>query len=532
MNKIYARKIISNHALTHEVNIKKSIYDNFFHGVNSLVISGKVSGYEASVTINNVTDHRFGGQFKDLLNREGGLEFNDIIVINYTDEIYQLQIVKPNNELYTFFSSFFGGDDRHYYSDLNLDVAEDLFDYNTQFLDEQTISNYYHKFKEDTGQTILSVFLTGIKYGKKIRESNLNLDEIVSLSNLNESYKSEFTKAISIGVYLDENLVVNESKHVTQKKASKEEYVYTHNGYNGKNVIVYGTPGCGKSYYVENILCADFDQNLVERTTFYQGFSYTDFIGQILPIVKEDETVTYEFLPGPFTVALNKAINHPNEKVALIIEELNRGNSASIFGDIFQLLDRDNGMSEYPIKNYHIQNFLEKINPKFNFNQVRIPDNLSIYATLNTSDQNVFTLDNAFKRRWENIKISNKFEDINHPYENFLVPGMNITWRYFVEVINKFIINDNSLIQSEDKQLGIFFIDEKTLKQDSNTPSTREKLIGFSHKVLDYLWNDVAKLDREKWFNSELKTLDHLVEKYINEGLNGENSASVFNFEF
>lgn len=107
----------------------------------------------------------------------------------------------------------------------------------------------------------------------------------------------------------------------------------------GQNLVVYGTPGCGKSYYVEHTLLKDYAKDNYIRTTFFQDYTNTDFVGQILPIV-EGEKVTYKFNPGPFTLALELAIKKPNEKVALVIEELNRGSAASIFGDIFQLLDR------------------------------------------------------------------------------------------------------------------------------------------------------------------------------------------------
>ena len=123
------------------------------------------------------------------------------------------------------------------------------------------------------------------------------------------------------------------------------------------NLIVYGTPGCGKSWHVKNELLKDYKTDNIIRTTFYQDYTNTDFVGQIMPIVT-GEDVTYKFNPGPFTLALKKAIEVPNEPVALVIEELNRGNAPSIFGDIFQLLDRENGKSEYQITNVNIQKYL------------------------------------------------------------------------------------------------------------------------------------------------------------------------------
>ena len=116
---------------------------------------------------------------------------------------------------------------------------------------------------------------------------------------------------------------------------------------------------------MQNTLLKEFgvanDEQHRIRTTFYQDYTNTDFVGQIIPKVKEDKSVTYEFNPGPFALAMKMAIEHSNEPVALVIEELNRGNAASIFGDIFQLLDRDDdGKSQYKITNVNLQRHLFK----------------------------------------------------------------------------------------------------------------------------------------------------------------------------
>lgn len=281
------------------------------------------------------------------------------------------------------------------------------------------------------------------------------------------------------------------------------------------NLIVYGTPGCGKSWYVKNNLLKDYKPENIIRTTFYQDYTNTDFVGQIMPIVS-GEDVTYKFNPGPFTIALRKAIEVPNEPVALVIEELNRGNAPSIFGDIFQLLDRENGKSEYRITNVNVQKYLSDIIPNMEFNFIMLPANLSIIATMNTSDQNVFTLDTAFKRRWDFKKLKNKFKS-DHPYKGYLVPGMNnITWEMFVNDINNFIENSSDL-QSEDKQLGVFFVSRKLLCKNVRD-ITNELKERFAYKVLEYLWDDVAKFDRDNWFNSNIKSLDKLVEGYVKSG--------------
>lgn len=291
----------------------------------------------------------------------------------------------------------------------------------------------------------------------------------------------------------------------------------------GQNLIIYGTPGCGKSYYVEHTLLKDCSPENYIRTTFFQDYTNTDFVGQILPVV-EEEKVTYKFHPGPFTLALEQAIKKPNERIALVIEELNRGSAASIFGDIFQLLDRKNGVSEYSINNVNIINYLkEKFEGKYTFDSIKLPGNISIYATMNTSDQNVFTLDTAFKRRWKFKKLLNKFES-DHKFKDKYIPGANITWKTFVDKVNAHILNLSNTFNSEDKQLGVYFVSDKGMSddfidKDIRTESDIKNIEDFAYKVLEYLWADVAKFGRADWFEDDIKSLDDLVDKYKSRGI-------------
>lgn len=300
-----------------------------------------------------------------------------------------------------------------------------------------------------------------------------------------------------------------------EEKAANILYDYAFAKHCGYNKIFYGTPGCGKSYYVENdvLTLEEIDINSVVRTTFYQDYANTDFIGQVLPKVEGDD-VKYEFNPGPFTLALKCAIDNPDEKAALIIEELNRGNAPSIFGDIFQLLDRDKGTSRYKITNVNIQKYLNE-NSVYDLDYIKIPSNLYIFATMNTSDQNVFTLDTAFKRRWKSEKLTNDFlgkDTIGNKY----VPGLkNVKWRTFVEKINKFIIDHATSLSAEDKQLGKYFVESELLLDDPDD-ITNEKTEEFAYKVFEYLWTDVAKFNRKDWFLGDIKSLDILIYKYTN----------------
>lgn len=272
----------------------------------------------------------------------------------------------------------------------------------------------------------------------------------------------------------------------------------------GENIILYGVPGCGKSFTIKNEYCDD--ENYMERIVFHPDYTYSDFVGQVLPH-SDGEHISYPFAPGPFTRILRKAVKNPDKEYFLIIEELNRGNAPAIFGEIFQLLDRKNGESEYGINNSDIAKTVygDETHP------VKIPGNLFILATMNTADQNVFTLDTAFKRRWRMKSIPNditKCKYANHP-----VCNSNVTWASFLATINNVIISlADSSVSSEDKRLGAFFVQENELSDYDL----------FGDKVLMYLWNDVVKYDPSQLFRPEYKTLEQLLDGFK------DNTFSVF----
>ena len=221
-------------------------------------------------------------------------------------------------------------------------------------------------------------------------------------------------------------------------------------------------------------------------------------IGQEYLNKPEDGRVIYTFCPQAFTKAYVEAWN-TDEEVYLIIEEINRGNCAQIFGDLFQLLDRKNGVSEYPVEaDTDLQNYLCKTLAETkrcdipddvkSGRKLMLPSNLYIWATMNTSDQSLFPIDSAFKRRWEwkYIKIKegkdengNKLGwkvDVKMDEEGTLLP-----WWDFIKKINEIIA---SMTSSADKQLGYFFCCAKDDVIDEET---------FVSKVIFYLWNDVFK---------------------------------------
>lgn len=267
------------------------------------------------------------------------------------------------------------------------------------------------------------------------------------------------------------------------------------------NILLYGVPGCGKSYTIKTEYCDDDDH--MERAVFHPDYTYSDFVGQILPRVDEGH-IEYRFEPGPFTRILKKAVETPDESFYLVVEEINRGNAPAIFGDIFQLLDRDeSGCSEYGVSNENISNHIYGDATT----KIKIPGNLFVLATMNTSDQNVFTLDTAFKRRWTMRMIENNIDACE--YADHQICAWGITWGAFARTINQKIIElgENNL-SNEDNRLGAYFVREADLNDAER----------FGEKILMYLWNDAFKFDHDKVFKAEYRTLDELIAGFVRVG--------------
>lgn len=307
----------------------------------------------------------------------------------------------------------------------------------------------------------------------------------------------------------------------------------------GINVILYGVPGCGKSYAIKHEYCDD--DNKMERVVFHPDYTYSDFVGQILPVLKNDSSnangqIVYEFVPGPFTLILKKAFWDPSSDYYLVIEEINRGNAPAIFGDIFQLLDRSSlssslGESEYGITNSDIANIVYG-DPS---HKVKTPSNLSIICTMNTSDQNVFTLDTAFQRRWNMRLVENKFKDSDLVFGKAKILDTSVSWKTFCERINNIILSKNvRLTSSEDKRLGTHFVTENDLKYiDPSVLSGKELTFAmlsnrkFPEKVIKYLWDDAFKFNREEIFDiNKFNSLESVIDKFVS--CHGDDRFLVF----
>ena len=278
------------------------------------------------------------------------------------------------------------------------------------------------------------------------------------------------------------------------------------------NTIFYGVPGCGKSYHVKELV-AGMPEEDVFRITFYPDYSNADFIGQILPKLTEKKEVYFDFAEGPFSKALKRAMEHPEVDVALIVEEINRGNAAAIFGDIFQILDRKaNGSSEYPITNAN----LAKIVFGDEDENVLLPSNFYLIATMNTSDQNVFPLDTAFKRRWSMECIPNGKADFgDDSYVPLTGPdGKRISWNAFKDKVNGIIDDNQNGINSADKKIGAYFVLKGDLidSPDGVDPAYQIKAKHFAAKIFQYLYGDVFAMNRSRVFR--MGSLEDLLERF------------------
>lgn len=280
----------------------------------------------------------------------------------------------------------------------------------------------------------------------------------------------------------------------------------------GTNVILYGVPGAGKSWAIKEEYCDD--ESRMERLVFHPDYTYSDFVGQIMPVVSDDGSVSYAFNPGPFSKLVRKAYQNPDKHYYLIIEEVNRGNAPAIFGDIFQLLDRKkDGSSEYAITNADIARVVYGNES----HKVSIPSNMSILCTMNTSDQNVFTLDTAFQRRWNMRLIQNKFREGEEKEQEFAktkILDTAVTWEKFYTEINKIILDKNiRMTSSEDKRLGTHFVSIEDLKYEEGNNKQNSK---FPEKVLKYLRDDAFKFTKEDVFDLEkVKSLEDVIELFL-----------------
>jgi 5-methylcytosine-specific restriction endonuclease McrBC GTP-binding regulatory subunit McrB len=262
------------------------------------------------------------------------------------------------------------------------------------------------------------------------------------------------------------------------------------------NTIFYGAPGTGKSHKVENILKAISDDKK-ERITFHPEFDNASFVGGYKPISELNPTtgvdeIKYKFVSQTFINIYVNAWKDLDSKYYLAIEEINRGNCAEIFGELFQLLDRNSNYSISPSKELreHLQKELGIEHEGIKGGKMKLPNNLILMATMNTSDQSLFPMDSAFKRRWAWEYVPINYDELNDDGSsnesfNYIVKIDDLKgfkWIDFIKEINSEIKSNSNL--GMDKCIGNYFI------KANNNEIKIEELI---NKTVFYLWNDVFK---------------------------------------
>lgn len=357
---------------------------------------------------------------------------------------------------------------------------------------------------------------------KKAEDARVELKELSDIDKYEYGYNATLTAMAKM---------VLDPKNELVRKGNPAESSRTENHLlktTGLQQIYYGAPGTGKSKTIKDL---SFGESVI-RTTFHPDSDYASFVGTYKPITEEvdlrdcngkkvideetnevvtEERIAYKFIPQAFLEAYVKAWKKlgSSKKQFLIIEEINRGNCAQIFGDLFQLLDRNEyGFSDYPIvADKDMQKYLEKefegweITNKDEINQLYgeanmvslimkgerlvLPSNLYIWATMNTSDQSLFPIDSAFKRRWDwkYVPIREGRDKETNAHLNWYINtgDKQYKWWSFISKVNELI---GSLTNSEDKKLGYFFCKAKDGEIDADL---------FVSKVIFYLWNDVFK---------------------------------------
>ena len=395
---------------------------------------------------------------------------------------------------------------------------------------------------------------------KKAEDARVELKELSDIDKYEYGYNATLTAMAKM---------VLDPKNELVRKGNPAESSRTENHLlktTGLQQIYYGAPGTGKSKTIKDLT---FGESVI-RTTFHPDSDYASFVGTYKPITEEvdlrdcygkkvidddtkevvkEERIAYQFIPQAFLEAYVKAWKKlgSSKKQYLIIEEINRGNCAQIFGDLFQLLDRNEyGFSDYPIvADKDMQKYLEKefagweITNKDEINQLYgeanmvnlimkgerlvLPSNLYIWATMNTSDQSLFPIDSAFKRRWDWKYVpirEGRDKETNAPLNWYINTGdKQYDWWSFISKVNKLI---GSLTNSEDKKLGYFFCKAKDGEIDADL---------FVSKVIFYLWNDVFNdygFDDKDFQDEEGKILSF---NRFYEDKNGKTNVDIANVE-
>lgn len=376
-------------------------------------------------------------------------------------------------------------------------------------------SDYYYDNSERETQS------TDYKNCRKVKWLKKNIERDVLSANMHNSLKT----AMSVWTLNDYKSAVVDLLRGTYAKDGSAEMVDEYvdlifntslvSGYE-RNRIIFGAPGTGKSYGLK-VDCEDLlkdKDGSYERVTFHPDYSYSQFVGTYKPVMDADgKSIKYDFVPGPFmrvyVNALKSGRTDNPQPYLLLVEEINRAKVAAVFGDVFQLLDRDdNGVSEYEIQaSEDIRRYLAKElgGSPDNYQKIRIPNNMFIWATMNSADQGVFPMDTAFKRRWnfEYLGINENEEEISGIGKMELAGSDEVVeWNILRKAINAKMSSEGFKI-NEDKLMGPFFLSKKIIASDDTGMiiDPAKFIDAFKSKVIMYLYEDAVKQGKHKFFD-------------------------------
>ncbi|MGN0465135.1 MAG: McrB family protein [Lachnospiraceae bacterium] len=376
-------------------------------------------------------------------------------------------------------------------------------------------SEYYYDETEYPDQS------SDYKNTRKVRWLKKNISRSVLSSDLHNSLKTamsiwslnDYKSAVSDllrGTYQkDDDRIEEEDENIELVFNTDIKTKYE------RNRIVFGAPGTGKSYGLKDD-CEKLMEDTAgtyERVTFHPDYTYSQFVGTYKPVMDEDgNSIRYDFVPGPFMRVYVDALKSGRTEIPqphlLLIEEINRAKVAAVFGDVFQLLDRDDdGVSEYEIQaSEDIRRYLAKElgGNGDNYKKIRIPNNMFIWATMNSADQGVFPMDTAFKRRWnfEYLGINENEEKIKG-IGKMMLPDCDepIEWNILRKAINDKMSSSDFKI-NEDKLMGPFFLSKKVIASNENGMiiDTDRFIDAFKSKVIMYLYEDAVKQGKHRFF--------------------------------
>ncbi|MDE8054448.1 hypothetical protein PT047_01755 [Erysipelothrix rhusiopathiae] len=512
---IYLRKILK-HDITHQISLTKEVLNSFF-SVNtdkaSTQMKGKKSKKTRLVTFLLSTDPRFGGDIKQIINDEGGMDIDDILLFTKKKDFYEIEVISSKDLRYDTLISMMSSE-RHLI--INTDENNESSDISVKMnINYKTnVENLYPRNRilfgaPGTGKsyTLNNEKKELLERGKEDDYERVTFHPDYSYANFVGTYKPVMVEDTS-----QSNSETNDEYVISVltdiKKSAEEKYDLLHEKFKDDELmrlpLLLGL-------YTDDEFIPSNESCISEAGCFEEerilGNSIRPYIN-LAKTTSSKKDISYEYVPGPFmrilVKALKNAMTDEQRPFLLIIEEINRANVSAVFGEVFQLLDRDNdGVSEYKIATTNdMRRYLsEQLNvSESDVETIKIPNNLFIWSTMNSADQGVFPMDTAFKRRWDftYLGIDDSDEKIRGKYVLLADDcSQKVEWNKLRKAINNFLAKEKI---NEDKLLGPYFISKSIIEPNGDEIDRIKFINTFKNKVIMYLFEDAARQKRSKLF--------------------------------